>query len=67
MVGGGDVGVGVQGEAYEEVTKHSVDRLDIHAVLRCYGCEGVAKVVNSDFRDAGSDEDTLEHIVHAIR
>ena len=30
---GGDMGVGVQGEACREVTEHAAGGLDIHAVL----------------------------------
>ena len=31
--GGGDMGVGVQGEACGEVTEHTADRLDVNAIL----------------------------------
>lgn len=34
--GSGDMGVGVQGEAYGEVPQHSADDFDIHAVLKGY-------------------------------
>ena len=63
----GDMGVGVQGEACGEVTQHTADGLDIHSVLQCDGCEGVAEVVKSDLRDASPFEDAPEHIVDAVR
>ena len=53
MGGGGDMGVGVEGEAGGEVAEHSADRLDVHAVLERNGGEGVTEVVESDFRDPG--------------
>ena len=49
---GGDVGVGVQGEACGEVAEHAGYRLDIHAVLEGNGSKGVAEVMESDLRDA---------------
>ena len=57
--GGGDMGVGVQGEACRKVAKHARDGLDVYAVLQCDGCEGVAEVVESDLWDTGSGEDSL--------
>ena len=57
--GGGDVGVGVQGEAGGEVTQHAAERLDVHTVLECDGCKGMAEVVESDFRDAGPCQHSL--------
>ena len=42
------MGVGVQGEACGEVTQHSADGLDVHAVLECDGCEGVPLRYNYD-------------------
>ena len=38
------MGVGVQGEAGGEVTKHTGLRLDVHAILQGDGCKGVAEV-----------------------
>ena len=61
------MGIGVQGEASGEVTQHSADCLDVHSVLECDGCEGVAEVVESDLRDSGSLQNPLQHIVHTIR
>ena len=43
------MGIGVQGEASGEVSEHSGDRLDVHAVLQCDGCEGVARSWNLTF------------------
>ena len=63
---GGDVGVGVQGEACGEVAEHAGYRLDIHAVLEGNGSKGVAEIMESDLWDASPFEDTLEHIVDAI-
>ena len=64
---GGDVGVGVQGEACGEVTQHTGHRLDIHTVLEGNGCEGVAEVMESDLWDACPFENTLEHVIYAVR
>ena len=61
------MGIGVQGEASVEVTQHAGQRLDVHTVLQGNGGEGVAEVVESDLRDAGSFENALQHIVHTIR
>ena len=46
---GGDLGVGVQGEACGEVPQHTGHGLDVHAVLECDGCEGVSNSWNSIF------------------
>lgn len=42
---GGNVGVGVRGEASGIVAQHSADGLDIYPVLERQGGEGVAEVV----------------------
>lgn len=39
--GGGNMGIGIEGEAGGEVAEHTADRLDVHAVLECDGGEGV--------------------------
>ena len=57
--GGCDMGIGVEREASGEMAEHTADRLDVHAVLEGDGCKGVAEVVESDFRDAGSRKDSL--------
>lgn len=44
---GGDVGVGVQGEAGGEVAQHTADGLDVYAVLEGQGGKGVAEVVEA--------------------
>ena len=49
---GGDMGIGVQGEACGEVTEHTADCLDVHTVLESDGCEGVAEVMESDLGDS---------------
>ena len=49
---GGDMGIGVQGEACGEVAKHAGHGLDIHTILQGNGCEGVAEVMESDLRDS---------------
>ena len=61
------MGIGVQGEPCREVTEHSTDGLDVHAVLEGDGCEGVAEIVESDLRDARPFEDPFEHIIDTIR
>ena len=64
---GGDMGIGVQGEACGEVAQHAADCLDVYAVLQRDGGEGVAEVMKSDLRDTCPFEDTLQHIVDAVR
>ena len=64
---GGDVGISVQSEASGEVAKHAGHRLNVHTVLQGDGCEGMAEVMESDLRDAGPFQHTLEHIVDAVR
>ena len=44
---GGDMCIGVQGEACGEVTQHAADRLDVYSVLQGDGCEGVAEIMES--------------------
>lgn len=34
LCGGGDMGVGIEGESGGEVTQHSADGFDVHAVLQ---------------------------------
>ena len=67
MGGGGDMGVGVQGEASGEVAQHSGHGLYVHAILQCDGCKGVSEVVESDLRDAGPCQHSFEHIVDTVR
>ena len=43
--------IGVEGEACGEVTQHSADCFDVHAILERDGCKGVAQVVESDLWD----------------
>ena len=61
------MGVGVQGEACGEVTKHTGHRLDVHAILQSYGRKGMAQVVKSNLRDAGPCQHSFEHIVDTVR
>ena len=61
------MGVCIEGEACGEVTQHPGYRLNIHTVLEGTGCEGVAEVVESYFRNTRSLQHSLEHIVHAVR
>ena len=61
------MGIGVQGEACGEVTQHAGHRLNVHAVLQCDSCEGVAEVVESDLWDTSPLQYTLQHVVDAVR
>ena len=61
------MGIGVQSEACGKVTQHARHRLDVHTILEGDGSEGVAEIMESDLRDARSFEDTLQHIVDAVR
>ena len=63
----GHMGVSIQGETCGEVAEHAADGLDVDAVLQGQGGESVAEVVESDLRDACPCQNTLQHIVHAVR
>ena len=53
------MGVGVERKACGEVTQHAADRLDVYTILQGDGCEGMAEIVESDFRDARPCKDSL--------
>ena len=61
------MGIGVQGEACGEVTQHTTDSLDVNSVLERDGCEGVAKIMESDLVDTCPFKYPLQHIVDAVR
>ena len=61
------MGIGVKGEACGEVTQHTADCFDVHSVLQGDGSEGMAEVVESDFRDVCPLQYTLQHIVDTVR
>ena len=61
------MGVGVQGESSGEMTQHTAYRLDVHTVLKCNGCEGVAEIMESDLGNTGPFKYPLQHIVDAVR
>ena len=61
------MGIGDQGEACGKVTQHAADGLNVYAVLQGEGCEGVTEVIESDLRDACPLQNSLQHIVHAVR
>ena len=61
------MGVGVQGETCGEVAQHAGHRLDIHAVLECDSCEGVAEIMESDLVDTCPFKYPLQHVVYTIR
>ena len=44
---GSHMGVGVQGEAREEVAEHAGDGFDVHTVLQRQRGEGVAQIVEA--------------------
>ena len=53
------MGVGVEREAGGEMAEHTRHCLDIHTVLQGNSCEGVAEIVESNFRNACSGEDSF--------
>ena len=59
--------VGVEGESCGEVPQHTGHRLDVHAVLQRQRCEGVAEVMEPDFRQSRSLQHSVEHVQHAVR
>ena len=61
------MGIGIQCEPGGEVAEHSADGFDIHTVLQGDGGEGVAEIVKSHLGNPGSGEDSLQHIIHAVR
>ena len=60
------MGICVQGEAGGEVAPHAGHRLDVHAILKGDGSEGVAEVMESDLGDACPFKYPLQHIVDAV-
>lgn len=64
---GGDVCVGVQGEACRVVAQHAADRLNVHAVLQGQSGEGVAQVVEADVGQACPIQRPVEHTQDAVR
>ena len=61
------MGIGVEGEACGVVSEHSRYRLDVHAVLQCNGGERVPEIVKSDLGQSCSFENSLQHMVYAVR
>ena len=61
------MGIGIQREPSREVAQHARDGFDIHTVLQCNRSVGVAEVVESDLRDAGSCQHSFQHIVNTVR
>ena len=61
------MGIGVQSEACGEVAQHTGHRLDVYSVLEGDGCESVAEVMKSNFRDTSPFEDSFQHIVDTVR
>ena len=61
------MGIGVQSESCGEVTQHSADRLDAHAVLQRDGGEGVTEIMAPNLRDASPLQNPFQHIVHTVR
>ena len=59
---GGDVGIGVQGEASGVVAQHSGDRFDVHAVLQGQSGEGVAQVVEAEVGQVCPIQHPVEHM-----
>ena len=61
------MGVGVEGEPCGVVSEHTGHRLDVHSVLECNGGECVPEVVKSDLWQSCSFENSLQHMVYAVR
>ena len=59
--------VGVEGESGGEVAQHTGHCLDVHPVLKCDGGECVPEIVKSDLGQSYSFEDSLQHMIHAVR
>ncbi len=63
----GDMGIGIQGEARRVVAQDAGDRLCVHALLDCQGCEGVPQAVKGDvFRDSGLVDLFLPQILEGV-
>ena len=64
---GGDMCVGIEGEACGVVSEHTRHRLDVHAVLECDGGECVPEVVKSDLGQSRPFKNSLQHMVYTVR
>lgn len=65
--GGGDVGVGVQGEAGGVVAQHTADRFHIYAILERQGSEGVSQIMEPHLGQPCSFQYPVEHMENAVR
>ena len=61
------MGVGIEGEPRRVVSEHTRYRLDVHTILQRDGGERVPEVVKSDLGQSRSFENSLQHVVHAVR
>ena len=64
---GGDMGVGVQGEACGEVTQYAGYGLDVHTVLQGYGCKGVSEIAEPNLWNTCSCQYSFQHIIDTVR
>ena len=64
---GGDVGVGVQGEAGAIVAQHAADCLDVHAVLEGKRGEGMAEIMKPHLGQPRPLQHPMEHVEDAVR
>ena len=58
--------VGVQREACRKMPQHTRYGLDVHAVLQCQRCEGVAQVMEPHLRQPCPRQYPEQHMQHAI-
>ena len=58
--------VGIEGESCGEVTQHTGYCFDVHAVLQSQCCEGVAEVMEPDFREPCPLQHSVQHIQHTV-
>ena len=59
--------VGVQREACRKMPQHARYGFNVHAVLQCQRCEGVAQVMEPYLRQPCPLQDAVQHVQDAVR
>ena len=60
------VGVGAECESGVIVAEHTADGFDVHAILQCQRCEGMAEIMKADMLQSRVLEDFLMKVYHRV-